>query len=185
MENGDKLDLLGEKKGFLISGVTLWHVSLRGFHFQLVFGEKKEQTWSHLKPGQFWPEVRLKLALITCTLTNENSTKLKQTDTNGIQRYAQSRIIASTHAHTHTHTSAVQKGGKGGIGAKAKTEYRQLCCQIQPSPLKWGGLRLTDADIKDTPQHISKPKSHGFTRQVDFMMTFIVKGDAGFRQMPF
>ena len=62
---------------------------------------------------------------------------------------------AHTHTHTHTLTHQLYRKGKGGIGAKAKErererERRQLCCQIAAFSLKWRGLGLTDADIKDT-----------------------------------
>lgn len=87
---------------------------LRGFHFQLVFGEKKEQTWSHPKPGQFWPEVRLKLALITCTLTNENSTKLKQTDTTAFSEYMPKAGSLRARTHTRTHTRQLYRKGERG-----------------------------------------------------------------------
>ena len=65
------------------------------------------------------------------------------------------RAHTDTHTHTHAHTCtrapAVQKGGKVERELKQKTERTPaVCCQIAAFSQKRGGLRLTDADIKDT-----------------------------------
>lgn len=78
-------------------------------------------------------------------MTNENCAEVKQnraTQSQHVQEvYPKSKMV--------THTSAVQKGSRWKE-LKGSENTRALVLAYSSFSLKWGGLGLTDADIKDT-----------------------------------
>lgn len=173
-KNRDQPDLLGEKKGILISRCYFAALlGLRGLHLQLVFGAKRGRIRRTLTQASF--SQRSDYSLRPSPARWQMKTALKWNTTDPTQRQCLQQVYRESKMVMHT--SAVQKGRQR---KKSPSKVREHTGTRAGSlSLKWGGLGLTDADIKDTLATYFKTKERWIYKAGWFYDDFYWKGTLG------